>query len=380
MSTDRNYLGFLGVLIRSIFASLRNDGSMGTSDDEICFHILVDESVDQNEGKIQLDTVYKDFSNKIKATFCFHLVDRSLFESASCLDPTQRLPNDSNQEPVVSYAPYYRLLVADFVDSSVESVLYLDIDMLVYDDIRGVFKEHDLKDTVVYAQHDHCFMTTPYILERSTGQKKYMDIERYFNTGLILFNIPLWRELQMKEKCLKLIPHYDLVFADQEVLNFVCQNEKFPSDIAPVKYFSLRDNVFDGYFIVDYKRNDGAISQPFDTVKSRTVPFKFNEMFDAISNPRIYHFTWQKPWRSVSYLPSHSEEMFITSIRKWIFHAEYVPFCKLQVVLPSSYAHFLSNYLEDARKYSKRKVKEKFVYTLVLFVITWIILVVGLIF
>ena len=47
--------------------------------------------------------------------------------------------------------------------------------------------------------------------------------EGYFNSGVLMFNIPLWIKENLVEKCVKKIADMpDLSYPDQDVLNMVC--------------------------------------------------------------------------------------------------------------------------------------------------------------
>lgn len=60
--------------------------------------------------------------------------------------------------------------------------------------------------------------------------------DKYFNSGLILFNIPEWRKSRITERCLEEVAKTVFLYHDQSALNVVCQGR--------VTYLPPEDHIF----------------------------------------------------------------------------------------------------------------------------------------
>ncbi len=115
---------------------------------------------------------------------------------------------------------YARLLIPYLLPESTERVLYLDPDILVMDDLMPLW-ETDLDGAVVGAVADACL---PGALERGAVRPEQVpQVEDYFNSGVLLINLPLWRERKISEKAMQYLEANPLpLYADQDALNAVC--------------------------------------------------------------------------------------------------------------------------------------------------------------
>lgn len=130
-----------------------------------------------------------------------------------CLDGVPILRNDFNK------TPYYKLLIPIYLPLDVERILYLDADMIVDKSITEMYNL-DLDE--------YYFAAVPDII-RNEKDKEYLKKlginyekgERYFNSGLILFNMERFRKYYKIEDALEYIQKNGATFKyhDQEVLN-----------------------------------------------------------------------------------------------------------------------------------------------------------------
>ncbi len=118
---------------------------------------------------------------------------------------------------------YGRLLLADYIDA--DEVLYLDSDLVVETDVL-ILENFNLQEFCIAAVGGCEFRFT-------LGHKFYIeqlhispDLE-YFNDGVMLLNLRVWRERKMKEQCLEIARKYpmDLPSHDQSILNIICKGE-----------------------------------------------------------------------------------------------------------------------------------------------------------
>ncbi|SFH06549.1 glycosyltransferase family 8 protein [Pontibacter chinhatensis] len=121
------------------------------------------------------------------------------------------------------WTTYGRLLLADIIDE--ERVLYLDSDLLVEVDVLEL-ENFDFEGQILAAVGGGKFKYT-------LGNKFYIDRvgmcpeTEYFNAGVLLLNLKLWRQNQVKNECLAIAKKYQgaLPSHDQSLLNILCAGE-----------------------------------------------------------------------------------------------------------------------------------------------------------
>lgn len=158
-----------------------------------------------------------------------------------------------------SQAAMYRLLIPFLIEA--DKVLYMDIDMLVRDDIKNLF---DTDVDIVGAVIDPCEIL----------HKTRLKIDRpYFNSGLILFNNKAIKEKypDYKERILQAQKDYVLDLKDQDIFNIV-----FGGNILPL----------------DYKWNIDSYNLKEKTESKETSIAKDK----AYKNPSIVHCMGKNKW------------------------------------------------------------------------------------
>ncbi|MCC9169088.1 glycosyltransferase family 8 protein [Pontibacter harenae] len=128
------------------------------------------------------------------------------------------LPTDTN-----TYPPniYMRLFIPYFVPEEVERVLYLDVDMVLMTDISKLWSI-DIEGSIIGA----VTCPTARVFKNIVGNYKELGIPaetKYFNSGLLLMDIPKWRRSNITEKVIECIDSNRKYadFSDQYGLNVV---------------------------------------------------------------------------------------------------------------------------------------------------------------
>jgi lipopolysaccharide biosynthesis glycosyltransferase len=136
------------------------------------------------------------------ASVCFPILDIERLKSA---------PTNAH----ISLASYYRLLLPDVLPMEVEKFIYLDADVVVRADLADFFALELSNEEFVGAITDARF-------ERwhSLGMQPSMG---YFNAGILLVNLRLWRETEMSRQLVQFVADHGpvLKFHDQDTLNAV---------------------------------------------------------------------------------------------------------------------------------------------------------------
>ncbi|HEU5380455.1 MAG TPA: glycosyltransferase family 8 protein, partial [Ktedonobacteraceae bacterium] len=132
-----------------------------------------------------------------------------------------------------SWATYARLLVGDLLVDT-PTVLYLDADTMVLQDVSSLFSE-ELGELPIAAVRE---MYTPtFASDNGIANWRKLNLDPgtpYFNAGVMLINIPIWNSLHVKEWALEYlrVPDQSVCLYDQEALNFAI-NGKW-RELAPI--------------------------------------------------------------------------------------------------------------------------------------------------
>ena len=109
----------------------------------------------------------------------------------------------------LSPAAYYRLFIPYILGKSTEKAIYLDADGLVRRDIRSLWAE----DMAAF----------PLLAVRNYGTHGNEGDPTYFNSGVLVFDLPKWRDDNLSEQVLAYLLAYPerIKFADQDALNAI---------------------------------------------------------------------------------------------------------------------------------------------------------------
>jgi len=163
----------------------------------------------------------------------------------------------------ISTATYARFLIPRVLPKGVRRLLYLDADILVLDSLMPIL-ELDLDGAVLGAVVDE--RLTAHIQAGKTSLPGLPRVREYFNAGVLLIDLDLWREERISERALEYLEHNpDSPYSDQDALNVACDGRW--------KKLGSRWN----YYQIDLER---PLSE-----------------LDASQRPSIIHFQgWSKPW------------------------------------------------------------------------------------
>ena len=179
----------------------------------------------------------------------------------------------------VSRAAYFRLMIADLVPEDVKKIIYLDVDLLLCEDIINLWNI-DIGRLPVGAVLDYGIITS----SRMGKEKKVVialtDSYRYFNSGVLIINVEEWRLNDYGNKILTFAKTEKLPHHDQDALNKIFMNNWYE--------IPLRWNVIPPVFYL------------FSKI---LVHSKFrNEAILAKKRPAIIHYAGRyKPWEFKNY-------------------------------------------------------------------------------
>lgn len=253
-SSDNNYAQHMGV---SIWSLLENNSEFNT----INIYIIENEISIQNKNR--LNQIEKEFVNaKI------HYIPFSQYNHLLNL----------NMPWYISISAYARLFVDSALPNTVHRVLYLDCDTLVCGSLYELWN-YDLHKNIVGAVQDT-------VGDNSKRQLGLNVTQKYFNSGMLLLDLDMWRQLKMEQKCINFINQYqgNVHHHDQGVLNSLLYDKV---EIVPMKF-----NVITIHYFFNIKK----IRKFY---KEHAEFYTDKEIDEAKNKPVILHFTpslTSRPW------------------------------------------------------------------------------------
>jgi len=203
LASDENFAPYLAVTIASI---CENTASFCR------FHVLDGGIVEDSRRKIQLlSTQYENCAIE------FIGVESNAHFAGFKIDAAH------------SVAMYYRFLIAD-IASQYDKVIYLDCDLLVMLDIAELYHE-PMNGFPIGAVEDRMNTYRNYVAHVGEYlQKIGLNQEHmYFNSGVLLLDLKLWREMNVGKSLLNIAMNRSdqFQYPDQDVLNIYCSTNRY---------------------------------------------------------------------------------------------------------------------------------------------------------
>lgn len=270
-STDSNYIMPTAVMMKSV--------SVNNFDVYVCFHIIIDKSVDLFQKKQLQDVV-----DKKKHTVIFHTFDETLIDTFPRIGEVK--------ENYITKATYYRLFVTKILPDDLEKIIYLDGDVVVDKPLKYLW-EIDMSNYAIAGVTDMSEMIHDY--HRLGYDTKF----GYFNAGVLVINLKYWREHNVIENFMDIIINQPerIKLHDQDILNIVFYNRKL---VLPLRY-----NVQSGFlYKPEYQQMD------YERYK--------DELHSAIYSGMIIHFCNEiKPWHKDCKNPLKRKWIKYLKMTKW---------------------------------------------------------------
>ncbi|MCL2622826.1 MAG: glycosyltransferase family 8 protein [Planctomycetaceae bacterium] len=244
IASDLNYLVHAATLMRSIIDNNRQHS--------LVFHLLT------MDKRVSEDHRLKQFFHETageRVSYEIHHVD----EKHPLI---QSIPEGGT---IKNRSTFLRFLASSIID--VEKLLYLDCDMIVLGDLEPFFSQE---------LGDYIFAVVPDLFCCARALAKGFGLQ-YFNAGMLLFNVSVWRANNCLEKALAFTRgRFTELFAgkkhsgDQDILNIVFQGN--------VQYVHPKYNAVNPLFL-------------------RRCDFRGKIFVEAHDQPVIVHFAGgAKPW------------------------------------------------------------------------------------
>jgi len=249
VATDNQYAVLTAALIKSIEINHKSD--------ELLSFTIIDDGISKtNKEKLQNST------NPDTTILSF-------IKPSKIIPPEVKIPIDQSTYPVTAYL---RLFAPYTVGLECKKLIYMDVDMLMYDDISNLY-HIDIGDNIIGAVQDYQgVVSSPYAI------KNYKELgipaeTKYFNSGLMVINPKKWIEADIANKVIKCmidnVGYYD--YPDQYGFNVVLHNQWYEISLL----------------------------------------WNCSDYFEVPSNPSLVHFLNIKPiFKSCPSLKRHKDEFY----------------------------------------------------------------------
>lgn len=298
---DKNFLFGCGVSIASVLLHNR--------DMDFVFHVFID--VLPEAEKQHFSQLAKDNKTCIQ----IHIVN---------CDRLKAFPTTKNW----SVAMYFRFIIGDYFIGQQSRVLYLDADIVCQGSINEL-STLALGDSVagVVPERDKTWW-----LSRSQSLECPAIENGYFNSGVLLLNIPAWASEYVSGKAMSLLSDKNvtrkLSFMDQDILNIILAGK--------VTFIAAKYNT---QFSLNYELKDAFINP----INDATV--------------LIHYVGPTKPWHNWATYPSAAP--FVKAKKS-------SPWCEQALLKPdnSNYARYCAKHSFKQRKYFNWLINNIYYYYL----------------
>ena len=144
----------------------------------------------------------------------------------------------------LSRAAYFRMEMGKLLPDSVEKVIYLDCDLLVFDDIAELW-DYDMNSHPLAAVMDLGIMASSKDWRGKQEQLGFLSDDIYFNSGVLMVDLKSWREHDYGRQAEQLAAQNKYRHHDQDALNKLFHRNWQPvplrwNVIPPVWYLFLK--------------------------------------------------------------------------------------------------------------------------------------------
>ena len=171
-------------------------------------------------------------------------------------------------DPRYTEAASFRLLLPELLPE-LDTVLYLDCDIIVRKDMVELFRTTVLGDNYLAAVYE-----APIEDQASRISELGCSPHSYFNSGVLIMNLAKMREDALCPKLLEACRKDYMEFPDQDALNVVCQGKVLP--LSPL-YNGIRT-----FFIPKYRKDFSQMYSDY--------------LWYEVDRHANIHYTGGKPW------------------------------------------------------------------------------------
>ena len=185
---------------------------LATTDCKVCVHLI---SADLSPEAIER---YRGFVEELEGSFVYHPLSEAQANAFHVTSDATRL----------SCATYYRLFIPELVGEDIDRILYIDGDVAVTQSLKQLY-DIPLEGKALAAAED--LNLNP---DKRCERLGYPAAERYFNAGVLVFNLKVWREERLVQRCIEFFRthHHHIIYDDQDLINALLHNRIYRLSIA----------------------------------------------------------------------------------------------------------------------------------------------------
>lgn len=198
LTTDDNYAQHTAVVVSSILKNSRK---------KIHFYIVHSGLTTENASNIRETALSLDVSGIDFIDIDFLKIDFAQFHISGH----------------INIAAYFRLVLPNVLPEFLDKVIYLDTDLIVLDDLYKLW-EFNLLSYPIAAVPDYGIMSSKKAIQNKSRFINILSGESYFNSGVLVINLKIWREFNYTEKLIQLIQTSKYQHHDQDALNQLFKN------------------------------------------------------------------------------------------------------------------------------------------------------------
>lgn len=192
LASDNNYSQHLCVTMVSI---LQNTAAK----EAVRFYVLSDNISAANKAKIT-ETV------------------RTLGAGIMFIDVNDTVFSNVYVSGHISRTAYFRLMIDELVPEEIDKIIYLDVDLLVFKDIKELWC-CDLQGMPVAAVNDYGIVSSSRLRKQKNKVIGLQDGKPYFNSGVLVLDVKQWREKKYGKMVVDLVQKQKFPHHDQDALN-----------------------------------------------------------------------------------------------------------------------------------------------------------------
>jgi lipopolysaccharide biosynthesis glycosyltransferase len=248
--------------------------------------------MESNDEKIRVFLAYRDLKEEEIEDVRKCLGDNELELLYIDKDKLNGL-KDNDRLPLETY---FRIIALDMLPENVNKVLYLDADMIVKKSLKDLYNINIDKLSAIACKDIYGYIYG--VGNKSEERLGLKNKGRYFNAGMMLFNIKYCREHNICQKTIDFIKEYSdiIIWQDQDALNVILEEsvglvqwEMF--NCTPCMYVCKKSDIEQG------------IVQPIKADETTQVNEHISDYVDMTmaiyDNASIIHYIGEtKPWDS----------------------------------------------------------------------------------
>ena len=221
------------------------------------------------------DNVSRKNKSRLEASVTDGKISLHWIKMSDTIPKGMQFPLDNNTYPLNIYI---RLLIPYFLPKEIKRVLFLDVDMIMLEDISKLWHT-DIGDKTIGAVTDSVTKT----LRHGVANYKELGLDpdvKYYNAGLQIINLEKWRAQGMTEKIFKSI---------EENISYAKPVDQYGANVCMVNQWHELDPLWN-YF------SNGNNPSPYLIHYFHRKPFYKSYSNNPLYKDIFYDYLNQTPW------------------------------------------------------------------------------------